>query len=125
MMIKALFIILGTLSLGLGILGIIIPGLPTTPFVLLTAGLYARSSKRLHNWMVNHRAIGPYILRYRRNKGLTKREKLYAIIMMWAMILISGLLFITSAAVHLILLAAGITGTVVMGWIVPSAKPHE
>lgn len=125
MMIKALFIILGTLSLGLGILGIIIPGLPTTPFVLLTAGLYARSSKRLHNWMVNHRAIGSYILRYRRNKGLTKREKLYAIIMMWAMILISGLLFITSAAVHLILLAAGITGTVVMGWIVPSAKPHE
>ena len=60
-LIKIVFIVLGTLSLGIGIIGIVVPGLPTTPFILLTAGLYIKSSDRLYQKLINSRFIGPYI----------------------------------------------------------------
>lgn len=121
-MLKSLLIIIGTLSLGLGILGILVPGLPTTPFLLLTAGLYARSSPRLHRWMLNHPTIGRYIKKYRENGGMTKRQKIYSITLMWLMISISAIFFIISPEGRVAVVAAGIIGTVVMGWIVPDGS---
>ncbi|MDR2840025.1 MAG: YbaN family protein, partial [Paludibacter sp.] len=57
---KLLFIILGLISLALGIIGIFLPLLPTTPFLLLSAALFARGSQRLYNWLINHRVLGSY-----------------------------------------------------------------
>ena len=65
---KTLYIVIGTISLALGILGIFLPLLPTTPFLLLTAALYFKGSSRLYNWLLNHRYFGPYIRNYRENK---------------------------------------------------------
>ena len=63
-MIKTILIILGTVSLILGVTGIFIPGLPTTPFLLLTAGLYLRSSKKLYKRLISNQYIGCYIDNY-------------------------------------------------------------
>ena len=60
-MIKFLLIFLGTISLILGITGIFVPGMPTTPFLLLTAGCYVKSSDKLYNYLIKNKLIGTYI----------------------------------------------------------------
>ena len=72
---KTLYIVLGSISLALGILGIFLPLLPTTPFLLLTAALYFKGSPRLYNWLLNHRHFGPYIRNFRENKAIPLRAK--------------------------------------------------
>ncbi len=111
---KVLFITLGTLSLIIGIIGIVVPGLPTTTFLLITAALYVRSSERLYNWLLNHRILGKYIREYRKNKAISKKTKIYSISLMWIMILISAFIIIEINYVRLILLACGIIGTIIV-----------
>ncbi len=121
-MLKPLLVVLGTVSLVLGIIGIVTPGIPTTPFLLLTAGLYVRGSDRLYNSLVTNRYLGGYILRYRKHKGMTLASKIYAITIMWAMIFLSSFVFIRNPGVTLILSIAGLVGTCVMGFIIPTIK---
>lgn len=72
---KTICIILGTISLGLGILGIFLPLLPTTPFLLLTAALYFKGSPRLYQWLLNHKYFGTYIRNFRENKAIPLRSQ--------------------------------------------------
>ena len=78
---KYIFIFIGSISLVLGIIGIIFPILPTTPFLLLSAYLYVRSSKRLYTWLINHKILGPYIYNYVTYKAIPKRAKISAILL--------------------------------------------
>ena len=87
--IRALYIIGGTISLALAILGIVLPGLPVTPLALLSAFLYAKSSPRLYNWLLNNKILGPRIRNYQRRKGITRRGKLGVIAFMSIMVLLS------------------------------------
>jgi hypothetical protein len=80
---KLLYIVFGTISLVLGIIGIILPLLPTTPFLLVTAACYIRSSKRLYTWLINNRYFGSYIKNYRESKIVPKHLKLKALIVLW------------------------------------------
>jgi uncharacterized protein len=121
-MLKALLILLGTISLMLGILGIFVPGLPTTPFLLLTALLYMKSSNRLYNWLIKNRFLGKYIINYQRRKGMTKKQKIYSISLMWIMIIISAGFLVHPIVVKIIIASAGIIGTIVMGFVVPLAN---
>jgi len=73
----------GTLSLGLGLLGIFVPLLPTTCFLLLAAWCYARSSQRLYDRLLNARLIGPYLRRYRDSRVIPPKVKIAALVMMW------------------------------------------
>jgi uncharacterized membrane protein YbaN (DUF454 family) len=118
---KILLILLGTLSLIIGVIGIFVPGLPTTAFLLLTAALYMRSSERLYRKLLSNRILGPYILEFQSKKGMTKRTKLHAIGTMWFMITISAVFFIDPLNIKLIVISLGIIGTIVMGFIVPTA----
>jgi uncharacterized membrane protein YbaN (DUF454 family) len=111
-------IVLGTISLALGIVGIVVPGLPTTPFLLLTAGLYVRSSNRLYNKLMAHKILGPYIHNFQKNKGIPLKTKLWSIALMWLMISISCIWCIQSMWVIIIVLAAGIVGTITVGFVV-------
>ena len=122
MMLKILYVFLGTISLLLGIVGIFVPGLPTTPFLLLTATLYIRSSPKLYQIIISNKYLGPYILQYRENKGMTRQQKLSAMGLMWFMISISTLFFIESNIIRLVVVGAGLIGTLVMGLIVPTSK---
>ena len=80
---KNLLIISGSLSLALGIIGIFLPLLPTTPFLLLAAALYARSSEKLYNWLLNHRIFGEYIRNFREDKSIPLRIKIISITSLW------------------------------------------
>jgi uncharacterized protein len=117
-LVKVLCIVLGTISLCIGIIGILMPGLPTTPFVLLTAGLYVRSSDKLYQKLISNRFIGSYIFEFRTNKGMTRKKKVLAMGIMWGMILLSVIFFIPLLTVKLIILILGLIGTLVMGFIV-------
>lgn len=79
---KTVCIILGTVSLALGIIGIFLPLLPTTPFLLLTAALYFRGSPRLYQWLLNHKCLGPYIRNFRENKAIPLRAKIISLLLM-------------------------------------------
>ena len=91
---KTLCIILGSISLALGILGIFLPLLPTTPFLLLTAALYFKGSPRLYNWLLNHRHFGPYIRNFRENKAM-----LYCIFFLIPLLWVKILLGLIAAGV--------------------------
>jgi len=83
---KWLLITAGLLSVGLGVLGIFLPILPTTPFLLLAAACFIRSSKGLYRWLINHKWFGPYIRNYREFKAVTLRAKIVTLILLWGTI---------------------------------------
>lgn len=120
-MLILLFLILGLLSLALGILGIFLPGLPTTPFLLLASYSFIKSSPRLHKWLLNSR-FEDYIRKYEENPGLHKRTKVYIIILMIAMCSISVIFFIKPVLLRIIVGIAGLIGSIVVTFFVPTLK---
>ena len=84
---RILYIIWGSLSLALGILGIFLPVLPTTPFLLLSAAMYMRGSQQLYDWLMAHKHLGPYIKNFREYKALPMRVKVVSVSMVWATLL--------------------------------------
>jgi uncharacterized membrane protein YbaN (DUF454 family) len=80
---RLLFVTLGTLFLGVGIVGIFVPILPTTPFLLLATSFYARGSEKFHNWLLNNRILGAYIRHYVDGKGMPLKVKLFTIALLW------------------------------------------
>jgi uncharacterized membrane protein YbaN (DUF454 family) len=79
--VRAFFIVLGTVFLGLGALGLVLPVLPTTPFVLLAAACYLRASERLHRRLVTSRAFGPTIIAWQEHGAIPPRAKVIAIVL--------------------------------------------
>src|SRR4030042_84962 len=105
--IRVLLFITGTLCIVLGAIGIVVPILPTTPFLLLAAACYLRSSQKFYNWLLNSRILGFYIRNYMNGKGLPVRAKIVTISLLWVTILLS--LFIISILwVHILLIAISI-----------------
>lgn len=119
---RVLYIIGGTLSLALAILGIVLPGLPTTPFALLSAYLYAKSSKKLYNWLLNNRILGPRIRNYHERNGVTRKGKIGIIIFMWTMVCLSSFVIIKIIPLRILILSLGLIGAVVVWFFVPTAK---
>lgn len=83
---RILLMILGISSLGLGMLGIVLPVLPTTPFLLLAAYCFLRSSNTLYTWLTTHKVLGKYIIHYLKYKAIKKEAKIMALIMIWTSI---------------------------------------
>ncbi|MCK4368160.1 MAG: YbaN family protein [Dehalococcoidales bacterium] len=86
---KRLLTITGTICLVIGVIGIFIPILPTTPFLLLAAACYLRSSPRFHSWLMNNRLLGTYIRNYTEGRGIPIKVKLFTIALLWVTIGIS------------------------------------
>ena len=84
---KIILSLLGTVSLVLGIAGIFLPVLPTTPFLLLSAALYFRSSPRLYAWLMGHPQLGPYIKNFREHRSIPLRVKIVSVGMVWITLL--------------------------------------
>ena len=78
-----LWILLGSLSVVVGIIGIFVPLLPTAPFLLFAAYCYARSSERFYNWLMNNRVFGSYIKNYREGRGILMRDKIVTLVVLW------------------------------------------
>ena len=121
---RILFAIGGTLALVLAVLGIIVPGLPCTPFALLSAALFAKSSDRLYNWLLNNKILGSRIKNYQRRKGISKKGKIKVILLMWTMVLISSFLIIKAPTLKIIILSAGLLGAITVWFFVPEGKDY-
>ncbi|MGB9593629.1 MAG: YbaN family protein [Anaerolineae bacterium] len=80
---RTLLIVGGTLCVALGVLGMFLPVLPTTPFLLLAATCYARSSRRFYHWLMTHRWWGEYIRNYREGRGIPLKQKVLTILLLW------------------------------------------
>jgi len=89
--VKSLLLAFGTMSLILGVVGIFLPLLPTTPFLLLSAFCYARSSERLHTWLMTNPWFGSYLKNYHEGRGIPRRQKYYILAFLWVTIAYSAL----------------------------------
>ena len=113
---KIFLAILGCAAFVLGVVGIFVPLLPTTPFLLLAAALWVRSSPRLYEWLLAHRCFGGYIRNFRENRAIPLRAKVVSIALMWGTMLycIFGLLDgWWWAQVGLLAVAVGVTWHIV------------
>jgi len=107
---RQLLLAAGTLSLAVGIVGIVVPVLPTTPFLLLAAGCYLRSSQRFYNWLMGSRFLGNYIRNYLEGRGIPIKVKLFIIILLWVTISLSiWLVANTVVTIILLIVAVGVT----------------
>lgn len=110
--VRALLIALGTFCLVLGIIGIVLPLLPSTPLFLAAAACYMRSSERLYSWLINNRFCGKYIRNYQEGKGIPLKIKITAITVLWASILFSIFFLISHIwvmQVVLLVIAVGVS----------------
>ncbi len=111
-LVRGLLILAGTFFLGLGIIGIILPILPTTPFLLLAAACYARSSKRYYNWLLNNKWFGKYIKNYREGNGIPLKVKILSISFLWITIIFSAFFIVTILIVRVILIVIAVVVTI-------------
>ncbi len=102
---RALFFVAGSVSLALGAIGIVLPILPTTPFLLLALACYCRSSERMTHWMLNNKYFGRYIRNYKEGKGIPLKTKLFAITILWIAMVYSAIFIIPIWIAQLILFA--------------------
>ncbi len=114
---KAILIFTGTVCVALGVLGMFLPLMPTTVFLLLAAYCYSRSSDKFHNWLLTNRLCGKYISNYRSGRGITLRQKVSTILTLWASIgfsiwLVSGRFWLT-----LLLAAVAVGVTIHILWL--------
>lgn len=86
---KSLYIAAGVVAILLGILGIFLPLLPTTPFLLLASWCFARGSDRLHRWLLGHRVFGEYLRNFEAGRGIPLRAKIVATVMLWGSLLLA------------------------------------
>ncbi|HKP68386.1 MAG TPA: YbaN family protein [Pyrinomonadaceae bacterium] len=86
---KAILIFAGTVCVALGVLGMFLPLLPTTVFLLMAAYCYSRSSEKFHNWLLNNRLCGAYIRNYKSGRGISMRQKVTTISILWVSIGVS------------------------------------
>jgi uncharacterized membrane protein YbaN (DUF454 family) len=100
---RILLLIAGTVCVGLGIVGVFVPVLPTTPFLLLAAACYARSSPRFHSWLLNNKWFGSYIRNYLEKKGITLRAKIITLSLLWITIGVTIAFAVETLALKLIL----------------------
>ena len=92
--IRGIWFIAGSICLILGAIGIVLPILPTTPFLLASAACYYKSSSRMHQWLINNKWFGEYIRNYQEGRGIPKKTKITALIILWVTIGISVIFFL-------------------------------
>jgi uncharacterized membrane protein YbaN (DUF454 family) len=105
---RCFFIAAGTIFLVLGAVGIFLPILPTTPFLLLSAACYYKGSKRMHRWMLSNRWFGNYIRNYKEGKGISLKAKAFTISLLWVVIAYSALFMVNVVIVQIFLFVIAI-----------------
>ncbi len=109
---KMFFLSVGYFFLGMGILGIFLPVLPTTPFLLLSSACFFRASNKLYYWITNHKIFGEYIKNYRKFRAIPIRVKVFSILLLWGMMIITILFFIDLILVKFLLFIIAIVVTI-------------
>jgi len=103
---------LGWASVILGFIGIFLPVLPTTPFLLLAAACFVRTSPRFYQWLVEHPRLGRYLVYYLDGKGMPVKAKVYTLLLMWTMLLLTAFVLVDRPMLHYLLPAIGVGVTI-------------
>ncbi len=114
LLIRWILIVVGTLSLALAGLGVLLPGLPTTPFVLLAAACYIRSSERLYRWLLSNRLFRSIIQTWQRERGLTLNTKLITFALVWLLLGSAALFLVESLVMRGLLIGLAVVKTIVL-----------
>ena len=122
--IRYIFICMGCIAVILGSIGVVVPGLPTTPIVLLASWCFYKSSPRMQAWLLQS-FLGKYIKDYKEKGGLTTRKRIFIILLMATMVTLSTVFFIQNLIVRIVVWIAGLIGCIVVGFVVPKAKEEE
>ena len=108
---RGFLVLIGVLSVAIGAIGIFVPLLPTTPFLLLAAACFIRSSDRLYAWLIHHRWFGSYIRNYREHRAMSLPAKITVLTLLWVVIGYSAFFVVQVAWVRvlLVVIALGVT----------------
>ena len=117
-----LWLTAGLVSVGLGGIGVVVPGLPTTVFFIVAAGCFARSNPRFERWVLDLPRIGPVVRDHRAGLGMPRRAKALAVTMILTVSLASGLIAIGNRAVGGVVVAVGILGAAYVLFRVPTRE---
>lgn len=111
---RGLFVATGILSVCIGVVGVVVPILPTTPFLILAAACFLRSSERLHRWLLTNRFFGEYIRRYRAGEGMSLTSKTTTLLLLWISLSASAFTAVPDHRwwLRLLLLAVGLGVTI-------------
>jgi uncharacterized membrane protein YbaN (DUF454 family) len=124
---KLLLIVCGSLAVALGVIGIFVPLMPTTVFLLLAAACYARSSDRFYRKLVNSRWLGSYIRSSREGAGMSRRQKIFTLALLWVGIGASAIWSVDAWWLRVLLLLIALSVTVHVARIkvaAPAPVPH-
>ncbi len=113
---------LGTVSLTIGVVGVVVPVLPTTPFLLLAAFCYARGSKRFHAWLIGAKVLGPYIRNYQEGKRMSTSAKLTTIVFLWMTMLATIALLDSDLIIKLLIAGVAVAVTAHIATLRPARR---
>ena len=123
---RALYATLGIFAVALGIIGVFVPGLPTTEFLIAASYLFARSSPRLEAWIEGNRWFGPSLRRFRETRGMPRKNKVLALAWMWTGLGISMyVLAEASIGLQLFVLTMGLVGTITVLFVVRTTAGRQ
>jgi uncharacterized protein len=121
-MANVLYILFGTISLIFGIIGLIIPGLPGIPFVLLTAWLYLRGSKKMYNRLQKSKIFGFYLREFFSEEGITLKVKLWFLAFLTITVVLSCIFFIPVFWMKAFAVGTGLVGGLMVVFLIPTHK---
>lgn len=107
-------LVVGAVSLALAGLGVVLPLVPTTPFILLAAFAFAKSSERLHQWLLDHKMFGPLIVNWQRHAAISRNAKISSIVSIAAIVVISLLLGAPTRVIVIQVLVLGVVATFIL-----------
>jgi len=102
----------GCVCVALGTVGVVLPLLPTTPFLLLAAACFIRGSERLYRWLTTHRWCGPYVRNYREHRAISRRAKILTLALLWPMIAYSAIAVARGSVLRVLLCAVAVGVTI-------------
>ena len=108
---KVLLTAAGVVLIGVAIVGIVVPLLPTTPFLLLAAACFLRGSDRMHRWLTTHRWLGPYITNYQEHRAITNRARVAALLLLWGTLGYTAFGVVSNLGLRVLLLVIGLCCT--------------
>ncbi len=111
---RILLIFLGLIFVALGLIGVFVPGLPTTIFMILAAYCFVRSSEKLYSWVINNQLFGQRVKHFIETKTIPLRGKIYSISSMWIMVTLSLIFLKVSLIIKFMIFLLAIIGTVVI-----------
>ena len=121
-LLRFLWVGLGCLFVGLGAIGAVVPGMPTTVFLVLAAACFIRSSQKLYDWLINNKTFGPYLKDYREGKGIPRRAKILALSMIVIFVSFAVFYAIEATQIKVLVGLVGLIGFLFVFFKVPAAK---